>query len=452
MDRINKFLQARQKKNTKTISYKNQKFNITKDDLKKVREYKSGKCMDSAIKQIPNRIITDSKLEPIEAKPKKDMSDYYNSRLREHYLRNPKPKTVTVSKNEIKDIWEDEDFSTLRNYTQEWTYSIKTQYDGPVENLHFSKEYLDEELRRVYLKQFRPVDPKEKAIRDILPKLPEVSEMKPFPEDLSLKWEIEGRKTLFGFACSVKERRIVLRDLEFNKVILDREFETEIYKTACYENNFIFCSKNEIYFLDLNKQIENNDSCGQLENAMPVIQSAESIRDIYIDESFIAYLTAKNISIHHATSFEQLKLLKLKGDSPHTIKIVNDTVYASTHKGILVDTIERSEIKNLGYVIDFDVQNGRTFAINNLGRLLNVDSNLQVVSTTQQNEIGLQVRYHPVYELLAVLFTSGIGLYKVIKGECIPINTIPGKFRSISWNKEMPWIYAATKERVELYT
>lgn len=444
MDRINKFLESRQKKHIKTIKYKQEAFKITKEDLKKVREFKSGKCMDHSISKIPNRILTNEKLEPIPSKPKKERPDNFNNRLREHYLKNPRRVIIKAPKNEIIDIWENENLDTLKNYTQEWVYSIKTQYEGKVEDLHFSHQHLDEELRRVYLKSFTPVDIKAKKINEILPKLPDIDKIRPFPEAQSFSWQYRGTKFLFDSTiCIINDKDVSIIDLKTNKECINCSFDEPINKVAINGSFCVISSKQNVYWIDL----ESKDEQFKL-----IISSKEIIKDIYVDSSFIGYLTSKSICLYDSESFEELKILKLKGDSPHSIKIQDDVIYASTHKGIMIDSIERSEVKHLGYVIDFAVDKNCIFAINNAQRLLNINKTLEVSATTTLQNIGFQLKYHPVYNLIAISFSDEVGFYKVLNNQCIPINTLPGSFMSISWDLEMPWLYAADKEKVYLFT
>ncbi|ELA41633.1 uncharacterized protein VICG_01381 [Vittaforma corneae ATCC 50505] len=443
MDRINKFLETRQQKHVKTLKYKEQTYTITKDDLKKVRAYKSSKCLDPVLKTIPNRILSNEQVQPVKERVKRDASGYFNRKLREHYINNPQPKVTVIPKNQIVDIWEDENLNTLKTYTQEWIYSIDTPYEGPVESLEFNKGHLEEELRRVYLKHFTPRDPKQKALKDILPKLPDIETMRPFPEFSSFSWELEGKKTLFNSTiCAINEKNVVLLDLKYNKVLFNYNFEENIYKAALCGHIFIVSSKNSIYLTKLGEHVQPTKT----------IHSHMAIKDIYIDSSFIGYLTSKSIHLHHSTSYEEIKILKLKGDTPHTMTISEDAVYASTHKGIMVESIERSEIKNLGYVIDFEIYNKHIYAINNVGRLVIVNESLKVVGSTVQNDIGSQIKIHPAYGLIAIIFSNEICIYKILENQCIPINTISGVFKAISWDTEMPWLYVAYKNKIELFT
>lgn len=444
MDRINKFLDARQVKNQKTLRYKNEKIIIKKEDLKLVRAYKSAKCLDPSIKNVPSRILSYSS-EPAQSvvKVKKDLSDYFNKKLLEHYKRNPKEKIIESNKNEIRDIWEDENLDDLKNYTQEWIYSIAEQYKGQVENLQFTKDDLEEELKRVYMKHFRPKDLKIKPIRDILPKLPSLNYMKPYPEFESFEWKIEGRKFIFGsLICSIIGNRILTIDIKINRIMVDHIFEENIYKVYCSSNALIVCSKQTIYI----KYLNSSDSFKE------VISIDKIIKDIYIDNTFIGLLTSKSIHLFDCKTYQEVKILKFKGDTPHSIKINEDMIYSSTHKGIMVDSAEKSEIKNLGYVIDFELGPESIFVINNLGRVLIVDKNLKIVGNTVQGEIGCQIRYSPDYHLLAVLFSNEIGIYKIVENNCIPLNTINGSFKSIGWDEKMPWLYASHKNGVVMIT
>lgn len=445
MDRINKFLNARQEKNQKTIKYKDEKFIIKKQDLKVIRAYKSGKCLDPSIKSVPSRELTFSS-EPaalVQRKPKKDVSEHFNRRLLEHYNKNPIVKVIETDKNEIRDIWQDEGLEDLKNHTQEWKYSITEQYEGKVKDLTFTKEFLEEEIKRVFMKYFRPRDSKLKPIRNILPKLPRLEQMRPYPEGESYEWKVEGKKFIFGsILCNIENNRLLVKNLKFNHLIIDQIFEESIIRLAHCENTLIASSKQNIYLKNIN----------DLEPFKKVISSDKTIKDIYVDNTFIGFLNTKSIYLYDCISYKEVKILKLKGDTPHSIKICENVIYSSTHKGIMVDSEEKSEIKNLGYVIDFEIGEQAIYVINNLGRLLIVDLNLRIVGNTVQSGVGSQLRYHSEYNLLAILFTNEIGLYKIIENQCIPLNTISGSFKSIAWDEKMPWLYATQKGKVVLFT
>lgn len=443
MDRINKFLDARPEKHIKTVKYKEQRFTITKDDLKKVRAYKSGRCLDPAIKSIPNRTLSNERFEAMADRPKRDMSDYFNSRLKERYRNNPRPTIIEAPKNVIVDVWEDEGLDTLRLYTQEWTYSINTAYEGRAEALEFTRESLEQELRRVYMKQFTPRDPKRRDLRDILPKIPSMPSLKPFPEQQSFEWELSGKKFVFNaIAGSVKEKSVKLLDMKYNKMLFEHDFDEEIHRMALHGGCLLVSSRDDVYQVRLT------------EGGIPtkIIHSAGPIKELYIDETFICYITSRSIHLHDRATLEEIKVLKLKGDTPHNMRIDEGTVYASTHKGIMVDSNERSEIKNLGYVVDFEICNGQIYALNNLGRLMVVDRTFKVVGSTVQNEIGQQIKVHPVYDLVAVVFSAEICIYKIVDEKCIPVQTIPGVFKAVSWDTELPWLYAAGKNKVLLFS
>lgn len=443
MDRINKFLTRRQRKHEKNIKYGGRRYTITKDDLKLVRAYRSGRCLDPSIKSIPSRSasVLSEPIQPLASKKKKDASAYFNSRLKNYYLTHPKPKIIRASVNEVIDIWDDEDLDTLKSHVQEWTYSIESPYEGRVEDLRFTKECLELELRRVHTRHFRPRDPRSRLIRDILPDLPKIEDMRPFPEMLSSTWEVEGKKMLFGSkVCSILENRVVVVDLKWNKTVVDHTFDEPILR-VCMDDKIVVSSRHKVYAWDRSDGLFRE-----------VLQSPEMIKDVYIDRSFVGYLTSRSIVLHDSETFAELKILKLKGDAPHKIKISRGVVYASTHKGIIVDSEEKTEIRNLGYVVDFAEKNGSVYAVNNLSRLIVVDSKLRTVGAAVQDGIGSQIRLHPVYDLLAIVFSNEIGMYKISGPHCMPIRTIEGSFRSISWDEEMPWLYASRKNKVALFT
>ena len=70
MDRINKFLNSRPVKHRRTLKCGDKSYEITKEDLKKVRAYRSSKCLDPTFKLSRPLDLTFSSV-PIEPLPAK---------------------------------------------------------------------------------------------------------------------------------------------------------------------------------------------------------------------------------------------------------------------------------------------------------------------------------------------------------------------------------------------
>lgn len=478
MDRINKFLEKRQVKNQKNIKYKNKKYTITKEDIKLIRAYKSSKCLDSALKSIPNRILDNTEIEPVKIE-KSDKSEYFNKKIISKLNKYPIKKVIKSEVNEIRDIWEDENIDNLKNYVQEWVYSINKPYEGMIENLRFSKEDLEVELKRVYMNYFRPRDTKSKLIREILPQLPDVEELRPFPEYSSYKYIMQGKSFLYSnILCSIIDKTVIIRDLKYDTIVYKEEFTEEINKAFVSKEKVLVCSDHKIYYLENFKNINNipnniensssdnnihnnihnniensstdNKICRECVKFVNVVESKNKIKDMALENIMMSHITGKCICIHK--DFKEHKILKLKGDIPHKVKIIDDIIYASTHKGIVREWEEKTENKNIGYIVDFVEKNKFLYALSNQGKLIILDPFLKVVGNVSQQLLGFSIKIHPIFDLLAILYSTEIGIYKIDKNNCIPVNTIEGTFLNLDWDLQMPWLYASTKREVHLFT
>lgn len=433
MDRINKFLETRQIKNQKNIKYKNQKFKITKEDLKLIRKYKSGKCLDSALKDIPNRVVSD--IEPeIKLVSKKDKSEYFNKKG----IKDRRRKEAIIIEN--LDVW-DEELEDL-NYDQEWIYSIKNSYEGKIEDLQFRKEDLEQELNRVFMKHFKPRDLKSKLIKDLLPKLPNLEELRPFPEEAAFAFPVTGSQFLFNhILCSSHKNKIYIKNLKTNKIEHEGEFQDRITKASVHLAGDGYIAV-----------ISTSHSIYHLEDGIfkEVLKSTNTINDLFINSEYFAYSTKKSVFLFDS-KFNEIKALKIKGDISYKVKISGDRIFTGSHKGIIVEGNE-TQIKNIGYVIDFAMKNGSIYALNNQGRIVVVDSKLKVLNTVAQSSLGYKITMHPIFDMIAILYSTEIGIYKVHGSTCLPVNTIEGNFKEMSWDLEMPYLYAATKDDVILYT
>jgi len=212
MDRINKFLQKRQLKNKRTILWNNERYEITKEDLKKVRNFRNRKCLDPTF--VVNRprdlsfssTVREDPIEKNNANDKKSVerAEKTIQRLKEYYRKHPIKKKEPSTKNSVVDVWENDNLETLRSFEQEWIYSIKEAYNKPIEECEFTREHLKEEMRRIFLRQFKPRDLKEKKISEIIPKLPDEKYLRPYPEYEGKSWKLKKVKLIAGSMAYVE--------------------------------------------------------------------------------------------------------------------------------------------------------------------------------------------------------------------------------------------------------
>lgn len=446
MERINKFLDNRPKKHQKVIQYRGERYEITKEDLKKVRAFRSSKCLDSSFKLSRPLDLSFSSVqaEAFPSKSNKSLSDSYNAKILKNIKdgKYAKSEAKIINKNEIVDVWENDDVETLAQYQQEWVYSVKEQYDRPVEELKYTREDLEEDLKRVHFKYMRPRDLKEKSIRELLPNLPDLKDLKPYPEFKVKEWLVGENNSINGHIVSTfSENKIDVWNIEYDVLIESATVSDRVKKVLSNEEqNIVVQTHNKVYSLRQGK-------------AVPVAETKKKIKDIFYNTEYLAILIANTVHLYNSSDFSLLKIIEFKNDSTKHVKIFEKSVIVSTTNGFFVyKDNEILEINYLNYVIDFSFKNDKTFVVNNLGRLLVLDKSYTVLKTVVQHEVARAIRSHKTLNLIAIIFSNDIGIYKFINGESIPAHTIPGSYTNVEWDNTMPWLYIGSGSKVVLFS
>lgn len=446
MDRINRFLAKRPVKHKKVLKYNDKTYEVTKEDIKRVRAYRSRKCLDPTFKKSRQLNLAFSSV-PIDPLPKKTVADnavLFVEKARRYYAKHPVKERKPDDRNKVVDVWEDDTLETLRDYRQEWVYSIKEPYDKPIEECVFSREHLKEELRRVFLHHYRPRELKERRIEELLPKLPDKSELRPYPEEMGREWRIPGKKYITSaFLCAVEEGSLAVWDLAFGKKVHCITVDEPI--------NGVFADGREIVFATDKKLFRVVDGAAVL-----LHESKTRIKDVSVDDGYVAVLAGKGVRVYDLATMECMKSMAIKYESPHRVSISNGVVYVSTANGLVMEAEERVDVKTLNYVIDFAVKGRSIYVINNLNRLIVMsrdgEKECSIKKNIVQHEMGREVRVHKILNLFAILFSDEIGIYKAVGNEFVPAHVIPGRFKTIAWHDKLPWLYAGKSSKVVLYT
>lgn len=464
MDRINKFLAKRPTKHKKILHYNGDVYEVTKADLKTVRAYRSRKCLDESfvLTRPPDLRFSSTRGDPLPAKEKSDCSAVLLHKAKRYYELHPVHKRIQTEKNAIVDAWENDTRETLQSYVQEWVYSIKDQYNMPIEQCAFTREHLETELRRVFLQQFRPREVKDKSISQLLPKIPDAAELRPFPEQTAKTWRVEGKKYLHQtWMCSVVDNTLSIVDLLFNKSFGTCDLKESICAIRFDENSTVYASTtNTIYRIDAAKNKPNTKSNDAASPAVPsltctpISESKQLIRDFYVSNGAIAILTSKVVNLYriNGETLSHEKKFVAKYENPHRVKIFNGAVHVSTANGLLIEAEAHGDVKSLNYVIDFACKNDKLYVINNLNRLIVIAGDGCIKKNIVQPQMGKVIKVHAILNMLAIMFSEEIGIYKYVDGEYVPVNTLTGRFKNIEWHPTMPWLYAGKNSKAVLYT
>lgn len=449
MDRINRFLEKRPAKNRKVVRFRDKKYEITKEDVKKVRKYRASQSLDGEFKLARPLDLRFSAIlgEPLPAHPKRDRT----AEVARAFLRKAsrtKASHLPVSKNVIRDVWEEDTLDSIKQYDQEWKYSIKQAYEGRVSELNFNYDDLKSELRRVFLYYFRPRDIKEKRIDELLPRLPEPKNLKPFPEEISSTWIVPGTKFIYKHLfAAISGNSVAFFDSSCGKLLLEFALDQPI-KKVCFNDT------SNIGLIDLEGlALLTSNKIYIIENGLPVekFKSESQIKDIALCGNKLGVITSHTLNIYDVDNSQQLSSLRIKHERPHKLKFINHQIYLATANGIMNGT-NGNETKILSYVIDFTSDGTSILAINNLDRLIVMDDAFKIKKSIVEHSMGKEIKAHKKLNLFAILFSGEIGIYKSVNKEYIPVHSLKGKFKTIEWHEEMPWLYAGNTSKVVLYT
>ncbi|KAL6122274.1 hypothetical protein NUSPORA_00690 [Nucleospora cyclopteri] len=416
MDRINKFLEKRPKKDQRILKYNKKAYKITKEDLKMVRNYKKGMNL-TGTKLQPVKIRFDN-FPVIEEKKRKYNEEYFRKRFLDKNRNKFEEKNKREFKEEIYDIYQNE---LLTDYKQEWVYDITAQYENSIENLKTEDAHEIEKL----IKKFRK--PVEKSIA-----VDQIVKMK------SLNYEFLPAKNYkfsitdkLGYFVKTSDGRII--DINYG-------CEVDLHLSVFDSTRFHYTiSKNALFYK--NKQI---------------LSFEEKIKGLDANNKLLSIVFKNRIEVYKfEESLKLVNIFKFKGETLDKAKVVGSSIFVGGSNGITECSLESPRaFTSLNVVIDFDVAGTDVIAINNLNRLLCVQNNQSFYIMT--GEIGKVVKAHKKEEetLIAVLFARTVKIYTIRnnKKEILPCCIIKGEYRNIEWDEKFPWLYLSNGEKTIMYT
>ncbi|KAI5151596.1 hypothetical protein ENBRE01_2247 [Enteropsectra breve] len=480
MDRINKFLNKRPAKNKKIIKYNNKEYEVNKKILRDVRAFRSRKCLDPEFKLSRPLDLSFTRSvaeEPIEKRENKNRHEEMVRKLQDHYRSNPLVERPKINKNEIVDLWEDETLEDLENYIQEWKYSIKDAYDRPLAECATTKEHLEDEIRRVYLQYFKPRETKNKSIAELLPRLPNATALRPFPERKAMEWciagscavqprayssanhsnnenykennknEINGKRCATTLSSAFSKNKCEIWDLKYGKFITEISTDEKILKTQINKNGeMMVLTRYKVYIY----------SGRTFENGTAVVESVDRIKDAFINEDRLAVLVGNIARVYDMRSSECIETIEIKKSSCNNIRIEDGATIVSTANGLVKavgNTSEgRTDVKILDCVVDFAGWRNKILVINNLSRLFVLEEDMAVKRTLKLAGVGKSIKAHPLLNMFAVLLDHSVEIYKYVDRDYVPAHVIEGRHEMIEWDGEMPWLYIGDGDKISLYS
>lgn len=411
MDRINKFLDAREKKGVKMLRVFDKKYKISKEDVKLVRDYM--KCKNLSGFKLDDVKISAGKSDAIECKKIKYDKDMYDDRWLEKN-KNKFEHEETEFVEELFDIYKGE---SLSDFKQEWVYDITTQYEGKVSEL-FTKDL--DELNEFANKYRKPV---EKSIS-----IDEIVKFDKIDMDIAL---IGQHK--FGCEKFKKENDVLLG--VNGEDVYDMKYGAEV----CVKNSFVL-KENILY-------------SGEKVVAKNVVEFGTKIIEKH---GLCLFVLSKKECKVIDEQLNVVKAYKFKGEIINKMHVDgHGNIYVGGPCGVKKLSMN-GEIGYFGfvnYVMDFVEVNGIVFVINNLNRLfcLAEKSTYQIVT----GSIGRKIDVHETNSkyLIAVLFTREIKIYSFDeKNKNLSLNAvIYGNYSCLSWDMCLPKLYAADANKINVY-
>ena len=491
MDKIDKFLGRRKQKNKKSVKINNNYYDITKQDIKIIRQYKKNKCLDETVDMYIPYKKSNMQIEfKDNIKKKINEEKQIKKYIKKHDFIKPEP----VDQNVITDIWEDDD---LDSYEQNIVLDINKQYEKNVSDLWMDREILEKELRRVYLKQYLPRTKNNLKISDLIKKHSSTDSYL-YPSLMSKWYNLNGNVQYFYFVngnileeCLKKEHENIEDSNDKNKnILISSECEGTVFNETDLKNIFVNVLDNTIEFYEVNNfykfytiktefkivKVEINKSINILcekEKNYRLLFTYINNELILLDEGHISdfsdnfIIKNKKVKVANKKIIQQqntnkniinFKNYKNKNkDNLKKIKCYKDKLFLTginIFRILNIDGRLLNEYKVFGDVIDFVVSGDIIFLINSLKNIIiyNYILNVVVHSMKQDNNLN-SLCYNSNHKLLAVGTDINVLIYYIdIEKKYVLVNKIKGKHSNIKFCDRMYWLYGKKKEKFLLYT
>ncbi|KAK6089410.1 hypothetical protein P3W45_001547 [Vairimorpha bombi] len=455
MDRIDKFLNRRKQKTKKTLKTNNKYYEITKEDIKIVRQYKKNACLDPTVDMyIPYKLkftksVVDTPLDFIRNSLSTTAKDKQDKKNKKFVEKNDYIKHVSVDRNIIRDVWDD----NLEDYDQNIVLDITEQYSGKLNDLKMDKGNLEKELRKAYLRQYLPREKKVLKISDIVKNNTiDRESLKPYPEMLSKYYDVEGSSVLSSslkMMCAYRNNLINIYEIRKFYKIANFEMSGDILSVKFTDdfNLYVLCKDKEdsiLYNIRLTDDIPSINKFSDINNGI----------DFDIDKYNLC-ITSKSVKMIGTNSV--LNIPKI--DKLISVRTLDDLVFVTTTNSIKVYDLSKKILMNdskiFSYIVDFIIHKNFIFLINNLRKIIIFDyeRNTVIHSMLQESDV-LSITYNEIYSLLAVSTTKEILIFYINIGsnQYILVNKIQGGHNKIKFDTRMPWLYGRLNNKIVMYT
>ncbi|KAK1348314.1 hypothetical protein LUQ84_002319 [Hamiltosporidium tvaerminnensis] len=457
MDRIENFLNKRVQKNKRRVTYKGKKYEITKEEVKKVRLVRNNYCISSLNMYEPlSTKFSGEKLENgIFLETKNSKNKLCRFKKMEYYLRERYEE-----EEEIKDIWEEDSYQVSIDDINLNVFN-KEQYDN-VDDLKLDKENLEvilETLHRKYFVPFKKIIP----ISQLIPKKEKVNA--DFTSEILKIYNFDHEldscyfDNTFSFSCVVKEFTMYIYYLRNLSLIFTKRFETKIRKILILRNGIIcILLTNEIILINnmSNIKFQNIEN----ENILK-ININESILDFYFDENQnkIFLIGKKNLFGFDMQNYAIERILTVKGHRLVSINMIKDylLIISST---IDIKIVDVSNKKNTGtlvssfpHAIFIKILNSKyIFCANNnfeihVFEIENVKNNKTIKFDSSIYDLAV----NSFLNLFCVCFENEMVIFEIKMEKTFiitPIKKFKGEYRNCSFYEECSLIYCRYEDKI----
>ncbi|KAF9764425.1 hypothetical protein NGRA_0577 [Nosema granulosis] len=494
MDRIDKFLNRRKQKNKRTVKIRDKYFEITKEDIKVVRNYKKNVCLDETVdmyRPYSTNFTLDTMDKPLKEYRCIDKSESCLRREKRNFIKKNKDRVTKEYKhkeiNNITDIWQDDDLETLNNYEQNILLDIKEQYQGGVDDLKLEKNVLDKELRKIYLKQYLPRERKQYKVTDIIKESPKPESLKPYPTEVAKYWKIETNKDAVvsndGTMLIIVNNNI-LEVREINSVLIFKLiFNNKIENPKFgYKKGIYFVSCGKLFVLEEKDYLTNSlKSVDYSTFGVPEVVSTNEISEfkIYkeinlVEASFkykvkdydwkndlVGCIVGRNLVMINFRERRSTSMYKIEGGTPHTIMFHPTYTHAliSTSNSLVVyDIHKKAELVNsklFSYVVSAKFKKDVIYVVNNTGIVYIFDYiRNMILHTMYQDQEILSVDVHQKYNLLSLSTKKELVVFyiDISKLQFVVVKRIGGLQSSLSFDGVCPWLYSRKCGELVMYS
>ncbi|RVD93166.1 hypothetical protein TUBRATIS_003100 [Tubulinosema ratisbonensis] len=416
MDRINAFLRKRKQKNKKIIKVKDKEYELTRDDIKKVKRYMNNECLDENVELY------------------QPMNTTYSKNVRETPILSVRKRVVKkISKIKIKksrkekkikkEIWDDFDTIDMDMDYKCELYDEKMAIDelnSPIENFN---RILAKMVQKYFRSQGRKkvIDNKKIEIGCN------------FPKNFAKKYDIDN--------VILQKNGLILYKNEENFEIFDLNLSNTIRRLKKLNYNSFYFYKNELFYSLDNKIYKSDDL-----NDTLIYEHSDQITKIAIEEENIAFISNKNVVIIDLNTKKETILRK---KSYLDLEFKNKHLFTPTTENLRSFSLQNRKYSKFGRTVQ-TWNKGKFLILGDQENLILYDNDIKKVM--DQTDYIREVRCHEKMPIFCCVLKNELRIFYYKEGSVKLCTIIKESFKNVFFHNEFPFLYGITNGNLALYT